>query len=91
MNGSLQMGVKVDDTDWAILAETCVRQCSRGRPFSIYRLIERNNGKVIVWSPPSVIKRGSVLPLIEGPGSPASVWGGLLSSWLWPSSICCSA
>jgi hypothetical protein len=77
------MGVEVDDTDWAVLADISLSPCSnRSYVWSTHRLTERNKGKVIVWSPPSVIKRGSVLPLIEGPGSAASVWGGLLRSRL---------
>lgn len=39
------------------------------------RLIDRSSGRVMVWSPPSVMTRGSVLPFFEGPSLSASVAG----------------
>ena len=42
-------------------------------PYALFML--RRSGSVIVWSPPRVIKRGSVLPCLEIPGSLASVAG----------------
>ena len=54
-------------------------------PYALFML--RNNGRVIVWSPPSVIKRGSVLPFLEMPTSFALVAGSRINSALWPSSI----
>jgi hypothetical protein len=58
-------------------------------PYS--RLTLRSNGSVMVWSPPSVITRGSVLPFLDGPGSFASVLGARERMELWPSSICLMA
>jgi hypothetical protein len=43
---------------------------------------------VIVWSPPSVMTRGRVLPFFERPGFLASVKGARERITLWPSSIC---
>ena len=54
-------------------------------PYALFML--RNSGRVIVWSPPSVIKRGKVLPFLETPTSFAFVAGSRISSALWPSSI----
>lgn len=42
----------------------------------------------MVWSPPRVMTRGSVLPFFEGPGAFASVAGARERMLLWPSSIC---
>ena len=89
---NLQMAVEVNDTDRTVLTKALLSiLCSDPWVSRPYRLIERSNGRVIVWSPPSVIKRGSVFPFLDGPGLSASVCGARLSSRLWPSSICCSA
>lgn len=37
--------------------------------------MERSSGRVMVWSPPSVMTRGSVLPFLAGPSLSASVAG----------------
>lgn len=58
-------------------------------PYARFTL--RSNGKVIVWSPPSVINRGRVLPCFDGPLASASVTGERDKSLLWPSSICLMA
>lgn len=44
-----------------------------------------------MWSPPSVITRGSVLPFIAGPLLSASVAGVRERILKWPSSICLRA
>lgn len=54
-------------------------------------MIDRRSGSVIVWSPPSVITRGRVFPLIAGPLLSASVAGARERISKWPSSICVSA
>jgi hypothetical protein len=70
----VEMGVKVDDTDGAILANAwSVLRFVDGLSSFTHRLIERSRGSVIVWSPPRVIRRGKVLPFLEGPGLSASV------------------
>jgi hypothetical protein len=85
----VEMRVKVDDTDWAVLADDwSVMHLVHGFFSFTHRLIERSKGKVIVWSPPRVIRRGKVLPFLEGPGLSASVWGARLNNKLCPSSIC---
>lgn len=50
--------------------------------------MERKRGRVIVWSPPRVITRGSVFPFLAGPFLFASVAGARLRMELCPSSIC---
>lgn len=42
-------------------------------PYS--RLMDRSRGSVMVWSPPRVMTRGSVLPPLAGPTSLAAVEG----------------
>lgn len=37
--------------------------------------MDRSSGSVMVWSPPSVMTRGSVLPFLAGPFFFASVLG----------------
>ena len=58
-------------------------------PYS--RVTLRSSGRVIVWSPPKVMTRGSVLPFFDGPGLSESVFGFRERMLLWPSSICLSA
>lgn len=58
-------------------------------PYS--RLMLRSRGSVIVWSPPRVMTRGSVLPFFDGPFSFASVFGARERMLWWPSSICLMA
>lgn len=48
----------------------------------------RRSGRVMVWSPPNVIIRGSVNPDLENPFSFALVKGKRVRSALCPSSIC---
>lgn len=51
----------------------------------------RSRGRVMVWSPPSVMTRGRVLPFFEMPWAVALVEGARMRMLLWPSSICCRA
>ena len=55
-------------------------------PYAFTTLLSR--GRVMVWSPPSVITLGNVFPFSDGPFFFASVAGSRLRSTLWPSSIC---